>query len=75
MIKKKLKSPKKYLEAAENSIFDQCLFNHSCLYGHRNIIKKIIANFKDDISVNSVILDGNTAIHLAIQGIYPVNLL
>jgi hypothetical protein len=43
-------------------------FHHSCLYGHKDNLKKIITKFKDDIDVNSVSIKGNTGLHLAIEG-------
>jgi hypothetical protein len=43
-------------------------FHHSCLYGHKDNLKKIITKFKDDIDANSVSIEGNSGLHLAIKG-------
>jgi hypothetical protein len=37
---------------------------HSCLYGHKENLKKILTNFSDLIKINETRVNGNTALHL-----------
>jgi hypothetical protein len=47
---------------------DLSWFNQSCLYGHKDNLKKILVKFKDNIDVNRACIEGNTSLHLAIRG-------
>ena len=41
---------------------------HSCLYGHKENLKKILEEFFDVIKINEIQVNGNTALHLGILG-------
>ena len=41
---------------------------HSCLYGHKENLKKILLNFSNLIKINETRVNGNTALHLGIFG-------
>ena len=41
---------------------------HSCLYGHKENLKRILEKFSNSIKINEIRVNGNTAIHLAIFG-------
>ena len=41
---------------------------HSCLYGHKENLKKILEKFSNLIKINETRVNGNTALHLGIFG-------
>jgi ankyrin repeat protein len=65
-----LKKPKQpwFEKPVETKDPDLSWFHRSCLYGHKNNLKKIVAKYKSDIEVNNVVFEGNTPLHLAILG-------
>ena len=72
--KKASKKPKvsKNTSTAENSnniVVDPSWFFHSCLYGHKDNLKRILdKSEKVDINPNLATIDGETPMHLAILG-------
>ena len=43
-------------------------FGHSCLYGHKDNVRRILENFSDSVKINEIQINGNTAVHLAVFG-------
>ena len=41
---------------------------HSCLYGHKDILKRILEKFADSVNINETKIGGNTALHFGIFG-------
>ena len=65
--KKKLKSTQEKTQR-KDEIVDKDWFYHSCLYGHKEVLRKLLDKYPDSFKICDVSVNGNTAIHLGVFG-------